>query len=667
MVIRWVPSVVRFVAYYANLLLISSFLGLGIGAMIAGRKWKLFPFFPLLLALDTAALLLCRHGVMPASGSELRFYTSSPAVISYLMLISIFVLNTAMFVPLGQRIGQLFQELRPLRAYAWDLGGSLCGTICFGLFSLYHFSPAIGIAVVLLLFMALARDRARLWNLPIAAIILMIVPMSMDPAAIWSPYYYVTIHDAGGQPVSDPPVDLRTMKDPPIYSVSVNQDFYQQHGTIDLRRYTPGGSAADYVQRMLYDAYLLPHRLRPGARDVCVVGAGGGIDVEAALLSGAQHVDAVEIDRVLVNLSRRFNASGVYDDPRVSIHINDARAFFRSAKGGYDLVAFGFLDSQALFSYSSNVRLDGFIYTVESIRTAYSLLSDDGMLSISFVAPKQWLADKLVRMVWQATGKPPVVYNAGFQYIICAARAPLAQMPPKVGRFVDIAAAPSAVELPTDDWPYLYLSERTIPPDYLIVIASLLVLSIATVYALRSSRLGAGDAHFFFLGLGFLLLETKSIGDCSLYFGTTWLVTLIVVAGVLLMVLAANLVAMRVVGPSPWLYVPLLASLFFLYAMPRDLVLGWPWVPRLIWALLVMPLPIFFAGLVFSTGFRDAKNAASLLGANLVGATIGGFCEYLGMAVGTQALMLLVIAAYAASLACRLMPSRVPRPATVRA
>ena len=40
MVIRWVPSMVRFVAYYANLMLISSFLGLGIGAMLSRRGWN---------------------------------------------------------------------------------------------------------------------------------------------------------------------------------------------------------------------------------------------------------------------------------------------------------------------------------------------------------------------------------------------------------------------------------------------------------------------------------------------------------------------------------------------------------------------------------------------------------------------------------------------------
>ena len=46
MVIRWVPSVVHLVAYYANLMLLSSFLGLGAGAICASRKWKLFGWFP---------------------------------------------------------------------------------------------------------------------------------------------------------------------------------------------------------------------------------------------------------------------------------------------------------------------------------------------------------------------------------------------------------------------------------------------------------------------------------------------------------------------------------------------------------------------------------------------------------------------------------------------
>ncbi len=76
------------------------------------------------------------------------------------------------------------------------------------------------------------------------------------------------------------------MRNPPIYSVSVNQDFYQMHGTIDLERYSPDAPQAGLV-RYLRDQYLLPYTLAKGRQRVAVLGAGGGMDVEAALLSGS--------------------------------------------------------------------------------------------------------------------------------------------------------------------------------------------------------------------------------------------------------------------------------------------------------------------------------------------------------------------------------------------
>ena len=62
MLIRWVPAVAPIVAYYANLMLISSFLGLGLGAMVARRGWRLFRWFPALLAVTVGFLLLSRNG-----------------------------------------------------------------------------------------------------------------------------------------------------------------------------------------------------------------------------------------------------------------------------------------------------------------------------------------------------------------------------------------------------------------------------------------------------------------------------------------------------------------------------------------------------------------------------------------------------------------------------
>jgi len=83
----------------------------------------------------------------------------------------------------------------------------------------------------------------------------------------------------------------------------------------------------------------------------------------------------------------------------------------------------------------------------------------------------------------------------------------------------------------------------------------------------------------------------------------------------------------------------------------RESILALTFNERLRWSLMVVPLPIFFAGLIFSTTFRQAVNPSSFFGANLVGAMIGGFSEYLSMVIGNQDLMFLVIGAYLVSLA----------------
>src|SRR5580658_1752179 len=156
MVIRWAPAVVRLIAYYANLILISSFLGLGVGAIVGKKRESVFKWLPALLLINVVWLLIAHFITLPTSASESRFYTATPQLVRYVSLVGIFVSNAIMFVPLGQRIGSLFEALPPLLAYSWDLGGSLAGTLCFGVFSLRYFSPTLGmgfvaLAIVLLL------------------------------------------------------------------------------------------------------------------------------------------------------------------------------------------------------------------------------------------------------------------------------------------------------------------------------------------------------------------------------------------------------------------------------------------------------------------------------------------------------------------------------------
>jgi len=663
MMIRWVPAVIRLVAYYGNLMLISSFLGLGLGAMLAQRTRNLLSLFPLVLLIDIGLLVFGgSQFIIPSGSSEARFYNwGTGTIFNYAGLIAVFILNTAVFVPLGQEIGRLFRAQPPLRAYAFDLGGSLCGTLLFGLFSVLHFSPLFGVVAVAIIFVLATWRRVWLWSLTPFPLALIIAPIATDANAIWSPYYYVTVHEGdSAASVAEPVAGIRTIQNPPVYGVRVNHDFYQIDGTINPNRYS-----SDIVRSSQFNflccQYRMPYLLRPNPRQVCVVGAGGGIDVEAALLSGAAAVDAVEIDPGLIKIADRFNAADVYDDPRVRLHINDARAFFQSAHPVYDAVVFGLLDSQALFSYSANLRLDGFIYTVESFRRAYSLLRPDGILAVSFAVAQPWMVDKLQGMIAQVTGNRPLVYHHNVNFLFFASPNPalLASAPANIGAFYRLDLPPAPIDLPTDDWPYLYISHHSIPSDYLLVIASLVILSVGAIFIIRGSggpiiaQFNALGGHFFFLGLAFLLLETTSISNCSLYFGTTWLVTMIVVAGVLLMVLAANFVAMRLANSPRYLYVLLFLSLALVYLLRPDFILGLPFAGRLAWALLGIPLPIFFAGLIFSTTFRQTHDPSLSFSANLIGATLGGFLQYLAMAVGMHMLLVIVIASYAASLACR--------------
>jgi hypothetical protein len=654
MVIRWVPSVMHLVAYYANLMLLSSFLGLGVGAMASGRKWSLFGWFPLFLALDIWMLYSDRNAVLGTSTSEAHFFALPPVMFNSLILVGVFGFNALLFVPLGQRMGTIFNSLPRLTAYAWDLGGSLAGTLCFGLFSLEHFSPVLGMAAVALIYLAISPPRRWILSIPVFAAVLAGIVWKSDPNAIWSAYYYITVSKIGSPMVTEStaPADLRTMRDPPIYGVKVNQFGYHFDASLNLALYTPGTEGERDI-RWLHLQYGIPYSLAAGRDRIMVVGAGGGLDVETALAWDARHVDAVEIDPAIIGVSRKFNAAAPYDDPRVSIHIDDARSYIAKAQPGYDLVVYGFLDSQALFSNMNNVRLDGYVYTVEGIRSAFRLLNDKGMLTLSFFLSRPWLGVKIYELVAEATGRTPTLYldENGNTMILCVPKDPAVVLPAYAAQFRKTAYSnPPNFDLPTDDWPFLYLIRRTIPSDYAVAILSLLAFSIAAVACLRRRSFGRGDLHFGLLGMGFLLLETKSISDSTLFFGTTWFVTMVVVTGVLLMVIGANLVAERAKGFSPWMYAPLFAVLALLLVVPREYVLGFSFAGRMLWTLFMVPLPVFFAGIIFSTTFRDSATPSAAFGANLIGAMLGGFCEYLAMAVGNHRLSMLVIVAYMGSL-----------------
>jgi hypothetical protein len=218
------------------------------------------------------------------------------------------------------------------------------------------------------------------------------------------------------------------------------------------------------------------------------------------------------------------------------------------------------------------------------------------------------------------------------------------------------ARGAARAEVATDDWPFFYMQERTYPVSYLVMIAVLLALSAWLVRRrLGALRPGAGGrgGTFFFLGAGFMLVETKGVTELGLVFGNTWQVLGVVVAGVLVMVYLANRWVLRRGPVSPDKAFALLGA---------SLALGWV-VNRLALAGLVVPaapvlmpvvltLPLLFAGLIFSGELAGGEDLGAALSANLFGAMLGGFLEYNSMYWGFSSLYPLGLGLYGLAFLC---------------
>jgi hypothetical protein len=648
--VRWAPSVVQTLGYYSNIILLAGFFGLGLGALAARSMPSLTAAASPLLLLVVMTLPWLGRVMVQADPGEFDFgyFSQNSGVPAAVVVSAAFLLCVMAFVPLGQRLALLFASLSPLRAYAWDLGGSFLGTLVFGVLGTLWFEPAAVVALLGLLHTTLPQPRpARGLSLTCAVLACASLLVMRQPSTVWSPYSHLSLtmdsRMAPGQVPTDP-LELRRMLDPPMNVVQVNSNFYMYAGTMDPHRYTVAGPWG-----FLVDQYTLPYALQP-ASEVLVLGAGAGMDVEGALLSGATHVDAVEIDPRIVDLGIRFNASGAYVDPRVDVHVTDARAFVARTDRMFDAVVFGFLDAQTLLSSHGNVRLDAFVYTEQSLKLAFGRVRPGGILSLSFFAGGHpWLVRRLYNMVEHACGAAPALYArpAGHTVLVCSSDVEKMRLyPSSHGEFTRQQAPDLEVASATDSWPYLYLRAPGIPAGYLLTIVSLLAMSLALGGA-ATWRAGARslNAFFFFMGAAFLLMETHGITSAGLLVGSTWMVTTVVVAGVLLLVLMANGLVLRGFHATPAAFVLLLLCLTAQVIVPLDAFLALPLWMRVGVAALWVPLPIFLAGLVFSAAFENA-DSPSALGSNLMGAMVGGLLEYSSMAVGSQSMVWLSLGLY---------------------
>ncbi len=649
LLIRYLAGTVWNLGYFPNLVLIAVFIGMGCGFLLHERasdriSRELLSASPVVLLTLMVLVFLARPavpGFKESAGTldgEL-FFTTVPAVQndSLLLLLALFGMIVVLSVLIAQRTAKLFRSFPPLTAYTLDISGSCVGILVFMAVSWLQI-PAYQWLAFLIVPYAVALDGPRSRKATAMAAIagaawlarhqdrhLFADPQYKGELAVrWSPYQKVEY--AG----------------PPARTIFVNGIEHQS-------MLSP--------EKLHSSFYAVPYREReahpelPPYRSVLLIGAGSGNDARTALLEGATEVDAVEIDPVIARMGLEHHPGRPYQDRRIRLTIDDGRAFMVSTKKKYDLIIFALTDSLVKVSSLSQLRLENYLFTKESVRRAYDLLSEDGTLVFYNYYRYPWLTKRLQAMIHAATGKyPHVLWRQGeFAVLGVNRRLPGATIPDP---------GSLSARIPTDDWPFLYLKQRRIPAVYwkgILILGGAIAALLLLVQRLgtRAQASASGDAWtklaFLSMGAAFLLLETKSVIQFSLLFGTTWLNNSLVFLGILVLVLLANWTAAaanteRLVWPAYALIVLFsLWSVFF----PLDNLLYWEnKILRFAIASLLTFAPVFFGNLIFSIAFRRQPAPEHLFGWNLVGATIGGMLEYTSMVFGYRFLAVLVAVSY---------------------
>ncbi|HEX7424300.1 MAG TPA: hypothetical protein VF311_10520, partial [Terriglobales bacterium] len=678
--IRWVATEVRVFAYVKNLALLLCFLGFGLGCALARQRPRWQTATTALLGLIVIVRLPWRGPQIMESLSqylgaaqdiEIWATRSVHDTTGFLLAVSVttilLLLITYVFIPIGQTVSrQIELAPRPLYGYSWNLAGSLVGILAFFAVSWLALPPAVWFTIVLAGMALLQSNRGD--TIRLAAAVLPVALLLVDPSTphhfnLWTPYQQIEVEDENFPDGELSGTQIRVNHTGYQKIVNLSPNFLVRHP--ELLTEAPDENP-----------YNLPFRFTSPNPSVLIVGSGTGNDVAAALRHQARAVDAVEIDPKILDLGRR-HPEHPYDDPRVSAHLTDARAFMKRTTARYDLILFGLLDSHTQLSDYSNMRLDNFVYTEESFREARALLAPGGILFLKFQINHSFVGRRLAEMLARTFGKAPVVFLAPSNYTAgatCFAISPSGQVETSLAadlRLRQFVAArrPAFLALPevavtTDDWPYLYHQGHWIPGIFYLLSALVILLAAVFYFQIPEARSRVPSLFFFSMGAGFLLLETQVVSRLALYFGTTWQVNGIVIAAILSALLLANFVierqGQRRAWPRSWTLTGILLGIACAYFVPFNRI---PGSAALVgsFAALIFAIPVFFAGLLFASEFRSADSPAAALGANMLGAVVGGLLENLSLIIGMKALLLVGALLYSlAALGFLGLPS--PRP-----
>jgi hypothetical protein len=142
---------------------------------------------------------------------------------------------------------------------------------------------------------------------------------------------------------------------------------------------------------------------------VLVIGVGGGIDVMVALHHGASRIDAVEINRAMIEMvTERYDdyLGGLFREgahpwsDRLALHHGEGRSFLRHSDRRYDLIQMSGVDSFTALSTGAYTLSESYLYTTQAVKEFYAHLEAGGIINYSrfIITPPQGLPRETLRL-----------------------------------------------------------------------------------------------------------------------------------------------------------------------------------------------------------------------------------------------------------------------------
>jgi predicted membrane-bound spermidine synthase len=288
--------------------------------------------------------------------------------------------------------------------YASDLIGASLGCLLvlggleiFDAPSLVILCAAIGMLAALIFARGNAIFKPRRLSWVILAILLIIAAVNSTTSYGIRPYvvkgllqdpsdYFLEKWNSFSRVI----VSKKTEGEPQFWGISpranINRIIPQYGMSIDggafttLRRF----QSLDDIDHLKYDITNAVHYLRP-AGDACVIGVGGGRDIQSAILFGHDNITGIDLNPIFIQLLqdqfREF--AGISDRENVNLIVDEARSYLSRSRKKYSVIQMSMTDTFAATGAGAYSLSENGLYTLEGWKIFLDRLADNGIFTVS--------------------------------------------------------------------------------------------------------------------------------------------------------------------------------------------------------------------------------------------------------------------------------------------